>query len=66
MDVPLFVLLFSGNQNEPFYFIKVTKKGTAQKDLIDPYGHLIGNSERFLKRFYLKLSKSKGISKKKF
>ena len=44
--------------------MKVTEKGTAQKDLTDPYGHFIGNGERFLKGFYLKLSRSKHISKK--
>ena len=38
--------------NEPLYFMKVTEKGTAQKDLIDPYGHFIGNGERYLKGFY--------------
>ena len=66
LDVPSFASPFSGNQNEPLYFVKVTEKGTAQKDLTDPYGHFIGNGERFLKGFYLKLSRSKHISKKKF
>ena len=60
------VSLFSGNQNEPFCFVKVTEKNTAQKDLTDPYGHFNGNGERFLKGFYLKLSRSKHISNKKF
>ena len=50
----------------PFILVKVAEKGTAQKDLTDPYGHFIGNGERFLKGFYLKLSRSKHISKKKF
>ena len=66
LDVLSFVLLFRRNQNEPFYFVKVIEKGTAQKDLTDPYGHFNGNGERFLKGFYLKLSRSKHISKKKF
>ena len=66
LDVPSFVSLFSWNQNEPYYFVKLTEKGAAQKDLTDPYGHFIGNGERFLKGFYLKLSRSKHISKKKF
>ena len=61
-----FVLLFSGNENKPLYFVKVTGKGTAQKDLTDPYGHFNGNGERFLKGFYLKLLSSKHISRKKF
>ena len=59
-------MLFSGNQKELLYFFKVTEKGTAQKDLTNPYGHFIGNGERFLKGFYLKLSRSKHNSKKKF
>ena len=59
-------MLFSGNQKELLYFFNVTEKGTAQKDLTDPYGHFIGNGERFLKGFYLKLSRSKHNSKEKF
>ena len=66
LDVPSFASPFSGNQNEPLYFVKVTEKGTAQKDLTDPYGHFIGNGKRFFKGFYFKLSRSKHISKKKF
>ena len=66
LDVLSFVLLFSRNQKEPFYFVKVIEKGTAQKDLTDPYGHFSGNGERFLKGVYLKLSRSKHISKKEF
>ena len=66
LDVPSFASPFSGNQNEPLYFVKVTEKGTAQKDLTDPYGHFMGNGKRFFKGFYFKLSRSKHISKKKF
>ena len=66
LDVLSFVSLFSGLQNEPLYFVKVTEKDTAQKDHTDPYGHFIGNGERFFKGFYLKLSRSKHICKKKF
>ena len=50
----------------PFILVKVAEKGTAQKDLTDPSGHFIGSGERFLKGPYLKLSRSKHISKKKF
>ena len=53
------------NQNEAPYLVKVTEKGTAQKDLTDPYGHFIGNGKRFLKGFHLKLSRSKHMNKKK-
>ena len=47
LDVSSIVSLFSGSQNELLYFVKVTKKGTAQKDLTDTCGHFIGNGERF-------------------
>ena len=62
----MFASLFSENQNELLYFSRLDKKSTAQKDLTDSYGHFIGNGERFLKGFYLKLSRSKHISNKKF
>ena len=57
LDVPLFVSLFSENQMNLFILSRL-RKGT--------YIHFIGNGERFLKGFYLKLSRSKHISKKKF
>ena len=57
LDVPLFVSLFSENQMNLFILSRL-KKGT--------YSHFIGNGERFLKGFYLKLSRSKHISNKKF
>ena len=66
IEVPSFVSLFSGSQNEPLYFEQVTEKGTAEKDLTDPYGHFIGTGEKFLKEYYLKQCRSKQISKKKF
>ena len=66
IEVPSFVSLFSGSQNEPLYFVQVTEKGTAEKDLTDPYGHFIGTGEKFLKEYYLKQCRSKQISKKKF
>ena len=66
MEVSFFVSFFSGNQNEPLYFVQVTEKGTAEKDLTDPYGHFIGTSEKFLKGNYLKQCRSKQISRKKF
>ena len=66
IEVPSFVSLFSGSQNEPLYFVRVTEKGTAEKDLTDPYGHFVGTSEKFLKGYYLKQCRSKQISKKKF
>ena len=55
LDVPSFVSLFSGNQNETLYFVKATEKGTAQKDITDPYGLFIGNDEKFLNFWFKKL-----------
>ena len=48
LNVPSFVSLFSGNQNETLYFVKATEKGTAQKDITNPYCLFIGNDEKFL------------------
>ena len=64
IEVPSFVSLFSGSQNEPLYFA-VTEKDTAEKDLPDQYGHFIGTGEKFPKGYYLKQCRSKQISKKK-
>ena len=58
--------LFSGSQNEPLYFVQVTEKSTAEKDLSNPCGHFIGTGEKFLKGYYMKQRRSKQISKKKF
>ena len=35
--IPSFVTLFSGNQNEPLYFVEVTQKGTTHEDLTESY-----------------------------
>ena len=37
LHVPSFVTLFSGNQTEPLYFVKVTEKGTGHEDRTDSY-----------------------------
>ena len=66
IEVPSFVSLFTGSPSEPLYFVKVTEKGIATKDLTDPYGHFIQNGEMFLKGHYLKQCRSKNINQKKF
>ena len=33
VDVPSFVSIFSGNPAEPFYFVKVTEKRIAIKEM---------------------------------
>ena len=58
--------LLAETKMNPFILSRLQKKGTAQKDLTDPYGHFIGNGKRFFKGFYFKLSRSKHIGKKKF
>ena len=42
---------------QPLYFDRVTDKGTAIKDMKDPYGHFIHNGELFFKGNYLKLTR---------
>ena len=41
-----YLSLFTGNAAEPLYFVKVTEKGIAVKDMKDPYGHFIHTSDR--------------------
>ena len=55
LRVPSFFMLFRGNQNKPLYFVKVTEKETAHEDLTD----FITSGEKYLKGFYLKMSRSK-------
>ena len=59
----LFRFLVETKMN-PFILSSLQKKSRLKKILL--YGHFIGNGERFLKGFYLKLSRSKHISNKKF
>ena len=66
IEVPSFVSPSSGSQNEPLYFVQVTEKCTAEKDLTDPYCHFVGTGGKFLKRYCLKKCRSKQTSKKKF
>ena len=56
----------SGNQNESLHFVEVTEKRTANEDPMDLYSHYVTSEETFLKGLYLKMSRSKQISKKKF
>ena len=41
-----YLSLFTGNAAESLYFVKVTEKGTAIKDMKDPYSHFIHTSDR--------------------
>ena len=66
LHVPSSVTRFSGNQNKLLYFVKVTEKETAHEELADSYGYFITSGGQFLKERYLKMSRSKQISKKKF
>ena len=67
VDVPSFVLIFSGSLIEPLYFVKVTEKGAATENHSDPYGYFLFAGEKILKWFfYLKLARSRNASKKKY
>ena len=44
----------------------VTEKRKAHEDLTDSYGHFVTSMEKYLKRFYLKMSRYKQFIKKKF
>ena len=39
-----YLSLSTGNAAEPLYFVKVTEKRIAIKDMKDPYGHFIHTS----------------------
>ena len=45
VDVPSFASLFTSNPAEPLYFVKVTEKGNAIKDMKAQYGHFIHTGE---------------------
>ena len=66
VDLPSFVSLFTGNPAEPLYFVKITEKGTAIKDMKDLYSHFIHTGELFFKGNYLKLTRSRRPNNKKF
>ena len=57
---------FTGNPAEPLYFVKVTDKGIAIKDMKDPYGHFIHSGEFFFKGNSLKLTRSRSLNNRKF
>ena len=46
VTMPSFISLFSGNSVKPLYFVKLVSKGVAEKDISDPFGHLVGKGER--------------------
>ena len=41
-----YLSLFTGNAAEPLYFVRVTEKRIAIKDMKDPHGHFIHTSDR--------------------
>lgn len=63
--IPSFVTLFSGNQNEPLYFVEVTQKGTTHEDLTESYGHFITSREKFLKEFLFENVKIQLVQREK-
>ena len=65
VDVPSFVSLFTCNPAELLYFVKGNEKGTAIKDMRDPYNHFIHTSELFFKGNHLKLKRWRSSNNKK-
>ena len=65
VDVPSFVSLFTCNPAELLYFVKDNEKGTAIKDMRDPYNHFIHTSELFFKGNHLKLKRWRSSNNKK-
>ena len=66
VTVPSFVSLYSGNLIEPLYFVELTGKGVAKKDMSDPYGHFISKDEKYFEGLYLKLERSRNANIKRF
>ena len=66
VEVPSYVSLITGNIVEPLYFVKITEKGIAEKDMYDPYDHFIGKGEWYFKAEYLKQTSSRKLNFKQF
>ena len=41
------VSLYSGSSIEPLYFVLVTGKAVAEKDISDPYGHCVAKGKLY-------------------
>ena len=41
VEIPLFMSLFTGNVNEPLYFVKLVEKSVTTEDLKDACGHVM-------------------------
>ena len=66
VDMLAFFVVLSNNSNEPVYFIKVEKKGIAECELRDRFGHVALVGEPYFKGNYLQKIRSRNISKFKF
>ena len=66
VEIPSFVSLFTGNVNEPLYFVKLVEKGVATEDFKDAYGHVIRTGELYFKGNYLKIIRSRSLNHKQF
>ena len=64
VEIPSFVSLFTGNVNEPLYFVKLIEKGIATEDFQDAYGHVIYAGELYFKGNYLKIIRSRALNHK--
>ena len=47
---------------EPLYFVQITEKEVVESRLSDIYGHVILPGEKYFKRHYLKIGRSRRIS----
>ena len=63
VDMLAFFVVLSNNSNEPVYFIKVEKKGIAECELRDRFGHVALVGEPYFKGNYLQKIRSRNISK---
>ena len=61
-----FVSLYSESSIEPLYFVQITRKGVAEKDISDPCGHFVAKRERYFQGLYLKLVRSRNAKIKGF
>ena len=64
--VPSFVAVISYNSCEPVFVIKIIENGLANEEMKDRFGHSLAPGQLYLKGNYLKLVRSRNISRKTF
>ena len=66
VEIPSYVMLFTGVNTEPLYFLKVKEKRISDGMITDTWGHVVLPVARYFKRNYLKPVCSTNMSFKKF